>query len=243
MVIKESPRNQVSNDKNEFLVMKGSKCRNEWDDKNPIKLLNKFTPLDNDKPDDVSKHSRDTREVEDFDNFRLSSRKTKANVKKKKSINFVGDSLNPYHLKQKLKRNDKLYIQSYHSAKTSTMRHHINASKEYDPSVYLVHIGTNDLKYEKEPKEIAQDIINIGTQVKNESDNVFISGIVFRRDELNAKALKVNEHLKLRCPDYTMIFIDNSKVVTNSHLNKSGLHLNKEGSKILSEHFLCVINT
>ena len=53
---------------------------------------------------------------------------------------------------------------------------------------------------------------------------MFISGILKRSDNLDNKGVKVNDYLKLRCHNYLLNFIDNSNIITNRHLNQSGLH-------------------
>ena len=159
---------------------------------------------------------------------------------------MIGDSIlkdvKPYQLKNKLKKSDKLYVQSYRGAKTSAMKFHAEASKEFDNDVYVLHCGTNDLKIDKSPEDIAKSIIEIGIKLKSHENDVYVSSILTRGDELNEKGCKVNHYLKLNCHNYLLKFIDNSKIITNRHLNHSGLHLNKDGTKELSEHFLRVIN-
>ena len=70
----------------------------------------------------------------------------------------------------------------------------------------------------------------------------FISSTLTRQDELNEKGVKVNNHLHSNCRNYLQKYIDNSKIITSRHLNQSGLHLNKDGTKALSEHFVKGIN-
>lgn len=241
LIITELPngyeRNVKPNKESEFkLSSKGIK-NNKGSLQDTLQLSNKFSPLkiNNDK-DGVIKVS---------DNGKSKDKHAAVTSKKKRTINFIGDSLlkdvKPYELKHKMKKTDKLYVQSYKGARTSAMKHHANASLEFDPDVYAVHIGTNDLKLEKSPSEIANNILEIGLQLMNDHNKVFISSIVTRRDDSNEKGKKVNDFLKLRCPNYLLGYIDNSNI-TNRHLNQSGLHLNREGSKLLSDNFLRVIN-
>ena len=161
----------------------------------------------------------------------------------KRTVNIIGDSIlkdiKPYQLKHKVKKGDKLYVQSYRGARRSAMKHHANASMEFNPYIFILHCGTNDLKLQKSPEEIANDILEIGLQLQSNDNEVFISGIVYQRDELNEKATKVNDILKLKCPNYSLRFIDNSRVNSNRHW----LHLSKDGTQLLSENFLSVINT
>ena len=91
--------------------------------------------------------------------------------------------------------------------------------------------------------EIANDIIEIGSKLKSEDNQVYISGILTRRDEYNDKGNKVNNILQQRCVNLSLNYIDNSKLIIDKHLNQSGLHLNKFGTKTLTENFLKIINS
>ena len=62
---------------------------------------------------------------------------------------------------------------------------------------------------------------------------MFISSILKRNDNLDEKGSKVN--------DYSLRYIDNSEVITSRHLNQSGLHLNRHGTKIFAENVIKVI--
>ena len=202
--------------------------------------LQNISPLGNNKVnDDV---------INDTEHDKRKGNNSERNTKSKHSkrtISFIGDSLlkdiKPYNLKHKIKKADKLYVQSYRGARTSAMKHHAKASEDFSSDIYLGHAGTNDLKLEKTPDEIANDLLEIGLQLKKGDNKVFISGILTRRDNYNEKGKKDNECLKLRCSNYLLDYIDNSGIITNRHLNQSGLHLNKDGTKLLSEIFLRVI--
>ena len=71
-------------------------------------------------------------------------------------------------------------------------------------------MGTNDLRSEKSPEDIAEDIINLTRDIKTDENEVVVSGIVPRGDSLNEKATKVNFVLKSRCSILKFHFIDNS---------------------------------
>ena len=64
-----------------------------------------------------------------------------------------------------------------------------------------------------------------------------MSSLIQRNDELWEKGQKVNVALKRILPDQCSFFIDNSNINT-SHLNRSGLHLNKRGSAALALNFI-----
>ena len=94
-------------------------------------------------------------------------------------------------------------------------------------------MGTNVLRHPKEAKEIAKEIIDLAINTKNEKNEIMISGIVPRRDNLNDKAKEVNIHLQNLCINYNFHFIDNGNVNKDTDLNMSGLHLNYKGTYVL----------
>ena len=67
-----------------------------------------------------------------------------------------------------------------------------------------------------------------------------VSTIIVRGDdkELNEKGCEVNAQLKELCKRKNIYLIDHSKRIKPQHLNKGKLHLNKNGSKILSNNFV-----
>ena len=257
LIVKESnagyERNVSANNNCDFEFSKKSLKRNNTTQlKETLPVHNKFSSLEiNKNSNDVSGAHSGTRETRENTAAKKTQKERKLNEKKptgkRRVINFIGDSIlkdmNPYNLKQKISKTDKLYIQSYRGARTSSMKYHAKATQQFQSDVYVLHCGTNDLKLEKSPEDIATDILEIGEDLKIEGNKVFISGILTRRDDLDRKGKKVNDFLSLHCPNYSLGFIDNNDIITNMHLNQSGLHLNKDGTRVLSENFLTVINT
>ena len=94
-------------------------------------------------------------------------------------------------------------------------------------------------------QEIANSIINLACQLKTDSHNVSVSTIIVRGDDkkLNKKGCEVNAQLKELCKGKNIYLIDNLKRFKPQHLNKGKLHLNKNGSKILSNNFVGQIST
>ena len=86
-----------------------------------------------------------------------------------------------------------------------------------------MHCGTNDLKSEKPPEVIANEIVNLAAMIKQPYNEVMISSITSRRDELNQKASVVNKHLKVLCYNEYIVYIDNSNISSGTHLNNNSL--------------------
>ena len=106
------------------------------------------------------------------------------------------------------------------------MKDYIKPSLKYDPDAIIIHIGTNDLQTEKEPTQIADEIINLAVAVKTDENEISVSAILPRNDELNTKGKMVNDCLKIKCAKCAIGFMSNNNFKPNLHLDNSGMHLN-----------------
>ena len=85
------------------------------------------------------------------------------------------------------------------------------------------------------------DIMRLSLEMKTHINDVMVSSIISRADKFNAKAMEVNNVLKAECERYDLFYIDNSNVISNKHLNGSGLHTNYRGTITLANNFLSSI--
>ena len=74
--------------------------------------------------------------------------------------------------------------------------------------------------------------------MKNDDNDVTISGIIPRHGDLNDKGLEVNDMLKIKTSKLTLGFLDNSNIKPEHHLNNSGLHLNGKGTFTFANNLL-----
>ena len=80
--------------------------------------------------------------------------------------------------------------------------------------------------------------MELAVSLSTKENTVFVSGIVPRGDNWNNKVSEINRYLQSACSSRNMPFIDNSNISTEYHLNRSRLHLNPEGTRILANNFL-----
>ena len=173
---------------------------------------------------------------------------TKAKVKKHtRTITVLGDSIvkdcKPYKMKHKLPVNEKLYVKSFSGATIEDMVDYSKPTVRRKPDLIILHAGSNDLRGEKTPDNISADIMKLALELKTDTNDVMVSSLVSRADSLNAKGAEVNLKLKAECERYSIMFIDNSNILANRHLNGSGLHLNYKGTVTLANNFLNHIRT
>ena len=91
-----------------------------------------------------------------------------------------------YLLTGSIKRKIVVKLRPFSSAKTVDMQDYIKPPKrEFDPSLYLLHVGTNDLLLEDTLEVISKRITATAESLKKEHNEVAISNIVVRWDDLN----------------------------------------------------------
>ena len=96
-------------------------------------------------------------------------------------------------------------------------------SLKFNPDLIILHTGVNNLRSDKSAIVIAEDIVNLACDIKSNSNDVVISGLVGRYDDLNVKLQQVNDILISKCAERNLFHIDNSNI-TRQHLN-STMHL------------------
>ena len=106
------------------------------------------------------------------------------------------------------------------------------------PNHVILHTGTNDLRSEKTPSQIARSVTELAMLLKDYDNSVVVSGIVPTHDNPNDKATKVNSRLLLMCKEQKIPFIAHSENNDSSkHFNESKLHINHNDTKVFAENF------
>ena len=133
----------------------------------------------------------------------------------------------------------KVYLRSFPGAKRSCMKDNVKPFLRSTPNHFILHFGTSDLNPNQTSEVIAKEIVHLPTSLKNNQHDVSVSNIL-RTDnsKLNAEWWEVNQILSQLCHERNIYLIDHSKKIKPNHLNKGKLHLNKNGSNILSRTFV-----
>ena len=136
-------------------------------------------------------------------------------------------------------KNHKIYVRSFPAAKVRCMKDYAKPSiRENDPDHVILHLGTNELNSELLPERIAKSVSDVAKNIKSEKRSVSISGVVPRNDDLNNKVLEVNKELSRMCEKEKLTFLEHSNINLRAHLNKSRIHLNRDGSEKLGKNFV-----
>ena len=77
-----------------------------------------------------------------------------------------------------------IVVEHFSGAKIADMSHYKKLTQEKSPVKIIIHVGKNDLSSEKEPKDIANDIIQLAKSVKTEANKIAVSKILPRTDKL-----------------------------------------------------------
>lgn len=164
----------------------------------------------------------------------------------KRSITIIGDSIikdiKSFKVRNGLPNKESVYVKSFSGATVECMKSHVIPSLKYNPNVIILNAGTNDLRSNKLPEQIAEDILQLALSIKSDDTEIAISGIVQRNDALNRKGLAVNDYLKQKVQQHEISYINNDNINPKMHLNNSRLHLNANGTVILANNFMDFIN-
>ena len=79
-------------------------------------------------------------------------------------------------------------------------------------------VGTNDLRLNKSPKEISEDIVTVAESMNPENNEVIDSNIVCCVESFREKVDGVNAHLEKICAEKDIA------IITHSNINPKRLH-------------------
>ena len=110
-------------------------------------------------------------------------------------------------------------------------------------SSVILQMGGNDIQdgyYPEKLTSIANTIVETGNVCRKKgAETVFIAGVPVRRYEYTWERCKdLNRQLKELCRDNGFVFIDNSNITHTDHLDYDGVHLNRNGDKLLANNYL-----
>ena len=166
------------------------------------------------------------------------------NEKDKQNIVIIGDSmvkgLKSWKMNKSLGYKHKVNIRTFAGAKINCMRDYVKPiNREMNPNHLIIHVGTNNLNSEATSSQIAKSIIELAVTLKKSENQVTISGIIPRNDNLNNKGQDVNLRLERMCLERNIPFITHSDTIRpDSHINNSKIHLNSYGDSQLARNFV-----
>ena len=133
--------------------------------------------------------------------------------------------------------------QSYQNDFNKKLRYIIPTLIDDKPYTIIIHVGTNDILNHANHEYIAQSIIIIGLDRKNNSvKEVLTSSVLVKKNpNLVTIVCRINDMLRDLCENNGFSFICND-VITTNYLWKNGVHLQDMGTHVLSNTFLKFLN-
>ena len=135
-----------------------------------------------------------------------------------------------------------MIVKHFSGSTTEYMKTYIQSPLMRDPDRVIIHVGTNDLRSSQAPETIAKNIIDIAKSSTTNKNEILVSSIVPRRDNLNGKGRQVNNILQKLCVENNFAYLNYDNIRAREHCNYGGVHLNTSGSKILAESFILALS-
>ena len=142
----------------------------------------------------------------------------------------------------KTSRDNIILVKPFPGARTKAMKHYVSPDLEKKPDLVILHTGTNDLKSDSSPEEIANEITSLALSVKEKDHQIAVSGILPRGDRFSKKAKDVNDCLEIQCKEHNIDVISHENINTRSHLIQDRLHPNRKGQYMMGNNFSTFIN-
>ena len=129
---------------------------------------------------------------------------------KKKTVVIVGDYIVRNVPSRSLNESPKEYfsvVKSFPGAATQDIKNYIKPTIARKPHICILHTGTNDLKSNQNPSDIANEIINLAKNIKSSGTELSISFLIPRGKQQSQKGRKVNKELQEKCTAENFAFI------------------------------------
>ena len=166
------------------------------------------------------------------------ARKQTTDVKK---VLVIGDSMVKHIDRQKIERaaGCQSVVHSYSGAKVeqinAKIKEYWSENDKYD--AVILHVGTNNLVSE-EPEEVVAEMDGLIKNLKGNARKIAVSSVVKRYDNRvsASKITRFNDLANNLCTKHNTTFLNNDHI-NKSLLNRSNLHLNREGDRVLDSVF------
>ena len=197
--------------------------------------------IEKDNEDGNANNTKESKAVpKEKDTKQDTEKETTKDAKQKHTTVIIGDSMiknvKPWELKHRCEKNERIYVKSFSGANVDQMKHYVKPTIEDKPDAIILHVGTNELRKKKNEVQIAEEIIGLAKSIEQEKISITVSGLIARSDPFEERRRRVNLILADMCFESKLRYIDHPNIDSAIHLNRSKLHLNSHGDKILTEN-------
>ena len=199
------------------------------------------------KAKEANRHPENHRSTEEpTENHRPSAEPNRTNDDLRNNVCIVGDSILKHLHPNKLSSDSfKVKVSTFPGCTTEDMKDYIKPIlRKNSPDEMILHVGTNSLRTCTSERSCAEEIIDLASAVEQSEVKVTISAIICRSDDVSLakKAQAVNKIVKRFSSQNGWGFIEHNTIKAQDHLNRSGLHLNVDGTKELAKSFISYLN-
>ena len=149
------------------------------------------------------------------------------------------------------------FIHRFHGGKARHIKHQISTHLDEEwPDIVVIQCGGNDLPTSRQnPKpilEIANHIMDIVEVCRTYNVKEIVVCSVLPREQafLQLRRKELNDVLRDLCSVQNIHFLDNDRqkekernIVLSKHIDGDGVHLNGEGSDLLRDNIVDLLNT
>ena len=96
---------------------------------------------------------------------------------------------------------------------------YIQAPLKLDPDRLIIHVGTSDLRSSQDPETIAKNIIDIAKNSTTNKNEILVSSVVPRPDNVNGKSRQVNNVLRKLCLENNFAYVNHDNIKPRQHCN------------------------
>ena len=234
---------QVSNNRFNVLHHDTQPENNETDD---IPVLNQLNDIKhNDNNVTVRNNKSGKRKKKESRKNSKWTHDSTTDVQDRKVVSILGDSIlkdvKGYELSSE---ENKVLVKSFSGAAVECMTHYIQPTMKLKPDVLILHCGANNLKYEKPPEELAEEIVKLAKDAASLSENtsIIVSGTVERNDTFKDIVKEVNKNLEKMCNKRNIGYLDHPNIKAGAHINRSKLHLNHKLTSLITKNLRIIFS-
>ena len=107
---------------------------------------------------------------------------------------------------------EKVVVKQFSGSTTEDMMTYIKPPLKCNPDCFIIHVGTNNLRSDKDRETIVRNVVDVANNSKNDIKKILISSIVPRRDNLKGKVRQVNIFLKNLCMENDFSYVNHGNI-------------------------------
>ena len=167
----------------------------------------------------------------------ISSKQSPKSKPSKPLVAVIGDSMTKWCTGYDIRAHcnyARVMVKPFLGAQIVDIYDYIRPILRESPKLIVLHVLTNDVSYEdySNSDEVVNNLKHLVEYIQSLGIVVVVSLPVHRSDEYSERIKEIVPKVIKLCQSLLVNYVDNRNI-NNTHLNGSGLHLNKDGTKLL----------